>query len=252
MRRAGRPAAKGVRQDRLTALLASSPLFKGLTGARVRAVAASAHHHAVEPHGMFFRQGDPARLIFVLLAGEVKLAEVHPDGQEVIHRMIWPGEVFGGIAAWGDTAYPVSAEAMQSSEALAWEGPVMMRLLERYPSVAVNALHLMIARVHELQSRVTELTTERVEQRIARALRRLAAHAGRPTDRGTLIDLPLSRQAIAEMTGTTLYTASRILSQWETLGVVDAGRERVIIVRPERLDAIAEASAAKPDKTAAE
>ncbi|HET7263989.1 MAG TPA: Crp/Fnr family transcriptional regulator [bacterium] len=252
MRRAGQPGPKGAQQDRLSAQLGSSPLFKGLTGGQVRAVAATAHHRTVEPHGVFFRQGDPAAWIFVLLAGEVKLAEVHPDGQEVIHRMIWPGEVFGGIAAWGETVYPVSAEAMQSSDALAWEGPAMMRLLERYPSVAVNALHLMIARVHELQNRVSELTTERVEQRVARTLRRLAAHVGRPIERGTLIDLPLSRQDVAEMTGTTLYTASRIISRWEALGVVEAGRERIVIVRPEQLEAITGVAAAKPEKPEAE
>jgi len=232
----------------LTALLASSPLLKGLTRAQSRAVAAAAHHRTVEPHGLFFRQGDPAARIYLLLTGEVKLAEVHPDGQEVIHRVIWPGEVFGGIAAWGEAVYPVSAEAMQTSEAFAWEGPTMMRLLERYPSVALNTLHLMIARVHELQNRVTELTAERVEQRLARALRRLAVHVGRRVDRGTLIDLPLSRRDIAELTGTTLYTASRIISHWEALGVVETGRERVLIVRPDRLDAIAEGKPAKPGR----
>jgi CRP/FNR family transcriptional regulator, nitrogen oxide reductase regulator len=219
-----------------------------LSPGQFRAVAAAAHHRTVAPHGLFFRQGEPAAHLYVLLTGEVKLTEIYPDGQEVIHRMIWPGEVFGGIAAWGEMIYPVSAEAMLKSEAFAWEGSAMMRLLERYPSVALNTLHLMIARVHELQNRVMELTMERVEQRLARALRRLAAHVGRRVDRGTLIDLPLSRQDIAELTGTTLYTASRILSHWEALGVVEAGRERVLIVQPERLDAIAEASPAKSGK----
>ena len=246
MRRAGHAGTKGAEHDRLTALLASSPLLKGLTPGQFRAVAAAARHRVVEPRGLFFRQGDPAAHIYVLLTGEVKLAELHPDGHEVIHRMIWPGEVFGGIAAWGDSTYPVSAEAMLKTEAFTWEGPTMMRLLERYPAIALNTLHLMIARVHELQNRVTELTMERVEQRLARAFRRLAAHAGRRVDRGTLIDLPLSRQDVAELTGTTLYTASRIISHWEALGVVEAGRERVLILKPDRLDAIAEASPAKP------
>ncbi|MHB8731138.1 MAG: Crp/Fnr family transcriptional regulator [bacterium] len=248
MRRASHAGPKGAEHDRLTALLASSPLLKGLTPGQFREVAASAHHRTVEPHGFFFRQGDPAAVIYVLLTGEVKLTQVHPDGQEVIHRLIWPGEVFGGIAAWGDSVYPVSAEAVQTSEAFAWEGPTMMRLLERYPAVALNTLHLMIARVHELQNRVTELTMERVEQRVARAFRRLAARVGRRVDRGILIDLPLSRQDIAELTGTTLYTASRIISHWETLGVVEAGRERLLILSPDRLESIAEASPAKSGK----
>jgi CRP/FNR family transcriptional regulator, nitrogen oxide reductase regulator len=244
--RSGRGGTARAERDRLTPLLASAPLFRGLTRDHLLAVAAAAQHRTVEPDGLLFRQGEPAVRIYVLLTGQVKLAEVHADGQEVIHRMIWPGQVFGGIAAWGESVYPVSAQAMLKSEAFAWEGPAMMRLLERYPSVALNALHLMIARVHELQTRVTELTMERVEQRLARALRRLAAHVGRPVGRGTLIDLPLSRQDIAELTGTTLYTASRIISGWEALGVVEAGRERVVILDQSRLDAIAEGTPPKP------
>ena len=88
-----------------------------------------------------------------------------------------------------------------------------------------------------------------MEQRIARALRRLATHAGRKVERGTLIELPLSRQDMAELTGTTLYTASRIISHWEELGVVEAGREGVLILQPDRLESIAGSLPPAPRKT---
>jgi cyclic nucleotide-binding protein len=106
MQRASHAGTKGAERDRLTALLASSPLLKGLTRDQFREVAAAAYHRTAQPHGLFFRQGDLATLIYVLLTGEVKLMHVHPDGQEVIHRMIWPGEVFGGIAGLGRDRVP--------------------------------------------------------------------------------------------------------------------------------------------------
>jgi CRP-like cAMP-binding protein len=79
-----------------------------------------------------------------------------------------------------------------------------------------------------------------VAQRVARTLLRLARQAGQREEEGVLIGLPLSRENLAEMTGTTLYTVSRILSGWEEQGLVEAGRERVLIRLPHALVAIAE------------
>ncbi|MER3457798.1 MAG: hypothetical protein C4309_03385 [Chloroflexota bacterium] len=116
----------------------------------------------------------------------------------------------------------------------------MVRLMERTPRLAFNALRLLAGRVQELQDRVRELATERVERRVARTLLRLARQAGRKVENGVLIDLPLSRQDLAEMTGTTLFTVSRVLSRWEQQGLVEAGRERVLIRFPHGLVRIAE------------
>jgi CRP-like cAMP-binding protein len=91
-----------------------------------------------------------------------------------------------------------------------------------------------------VQERLRELATERVEQRVARTLLRLARQVGRKVEGGVLIDMPLSRQDLAEMTGTTLYTVSRILSQWEQQHLVETGRERILIRQPHGLVAIAE------------
>jgi CRP-like cAMP-binding protein len=101
-------------------------------------------------------------------------------------------------------------------------------------------LRLVADRFHDLQDRYRELATERVERRVARALLRLARQAGKRTDEGVLLDLPLSRQDLGEMTGTTLYTVSRILSGWEQNGLILSGRERIIIRRPHELVIIAE------------
>jgi CRP-like cAMP-binding protein len=82
--------------------------------------------------------------------------------------------------------------------------------------------------------------TERVERRVARALLKLADHAGRKAPGGVEIDFPLSRQDLAEMTGTTLFTVSRLLSGWDEKGLIKAERQRVTVLSAEALQTIAE------------
>jgi CRP-like cAMP-binding protein len=116
----------------------------------------------------------------------------------------------------------------------------MASLMERYPRLALNALQLVAARLHELQVQYRQLATERVERRVARALLRLVQQAGRQVESGVLIDLPLSRDDIAQMTGTTLFTVSRIISRFEADGLLEAGRQRVIVRHPHGLLKIAD------------
>jgi CRP-like cAMP-binding protein len=101
-------------------------------------------------------------------------------------------------------------------------------------------MSLMHGYISELQERQKALVTDRVEQRIARILLKLAAQSGRKIDEGVLIDLPLTRQDIAEMSGTTLFTVSRTLNEWEREGLLEIGRERVVIREPHGLVSISD------------
>jgi CRP/FNR family transcriptional regulator, nitrogen oxide reductase regulator len=102
------------------------------------------------------------------------------------------------------------------------------------------SMRIMGRRMTELQERLREMQTEQVERRIAHTLGRLVVQAGRRTREGIEIDFPISRQDLAEMTGTTLHTVSRTLSKWEGSGIVAGGRQKVVILQPHALVSIAE------------
>jgi CRP/FNR family transcriptional regulator, nitrogen oxide reductase regulator len=178
----------------------------------------------------FFRQGDAASRLLLLVEGRVRISQVTVDGQQVTMRIIVPGSIFGAMAFVDPRdGYPASAQAMDSCAALAWKADLFRELALHDPRIGVKMAEVMYRHVEEIQKRLMELATERVQRRIARTLLRLAQQAGKNGSDGLLIDLPLSRQEIAEMTGTTLYTVSRVLRQWEREGVIRAGRERVVI-----------------------
>lgn len=216
------------------------PLFAALDAAALAEVRAAAQMKRVTAGATFFREGDPASSFFVLDSGSVKLTQLTPEGHQVVLRLVGPGDAFGGVAAFGGGTYPITAEAVTEAAALEWLGGVMARLMERHPRLALNALQFVAARLHELEVRYRQLATEKVERRVARALLRLVQQAGRPIDAGVLIDLPLSRDDIAQMTGTTLYTVSRIVSSFEAAGLLDAGRQRVVIRNAQALSRIAD------------
>lgn len=221
-------------------LLSRAPLFEALTDDALRQVAEASQARRFVSGSTVFHEGDEAESFFVIGAGSIKLTQLTPEGHQVVLRLIGPGDAFGGVAVFGGATYPVSAQAVTDVVAFEWPGKVMAGLMEGHPRLAINALRFVAARLHELQVRYRQLATEKVQRRIARTLVRLVQQAGKRVEAGVLIDLPLSRDDVAQMTGTTLYTVSRIVSRWEEEGILETGRQRMVVRTPHALMAIAD------------
>jgi CRP-like cAMP-binding protein len=216
------------------------PFFSGLPGPALQVVLDSASLVRVQPGEFMFYQDDPTEHVYVLTAGRIKLTQIAPDGQQVIMRVATPWMMIAATGIVSGSVYPVSAEAAEESQLLRWTQARMLDLIGHYPGLALNAVRVLADHVRELQDRYRELATERVERRLARTILRLANQAGKKTHEGVLLDLPLTRQDLAEMSGTTLFTVSRILTRWEGQGLIQAGRERIVIRFPHGLVGIAE------------
>lgn len=215
-------------------------LFKNLSFAEVESILQSGRQKKVGSQEFFFMQDDPADAFYVLIQGKVRLSQFTSDGQQILLRIIVPITPFGAVALAENERYPVSAQAIEPATAIVWSKASLDRLLVKYPQLAINAVKILAEHVQEFQQRFTEIATQRVERRLARMILRLANQIGVKTERSVEVNLPLSRQDLAEMVGTTLYTVSRTLSQWETQGLIHSGRERLIILHPHGLVKIAE------------
>lgn len=222
------------------AQLGQAPIFQGLDHPALVEVMRRSRVRRVEKDCYFFMQGDPADHLYIMMTGRAKLCQMTADGQQVIMKIAGPWQMIGGLAIVGGDVYPVCCMAAEDCTALSWSTADLAELLKRYPPLALNAARWMGEHVKETQQLFTQIATERVEQRVARTLLRLIAQTGQKERDGVQLNIPLTRQDLAEMSGTTLFTVSRILSQWEREGIIDAGRGRVLVKYPHGLVAIAE------------
>ncbi len=215
-------------------------VFQNATDGDLKQILQNSIARSIEEGGFFFFQGDPADYLYVLTAGQIKLLQTNPSGQQVNLRTIYPWQMFGALGAvrGAEAHYPATAQALENSTALAIDSAFFKEMMQTRPYLSFDLMKLMTNYIQEMQARYRELATERVEQRIARALLRLATQSGQKADEG--IELAFSRQDLAEMSGTTLYTVSRVLAEWERQGLVRLGREQVRITQPHGLVKIAE------------
>jgi len=204
------------------------------------AVLTTARLRELPRNQILFSQGDKSSAVYAVISGSLRLVQHTLDGQDVTLSVFAPGELIGlGVAVSGED-YPGACEASDDSEVLVIPLTTFRTLLSQHAPLSFKLLSVLVNRLHDAHERIRELSSERVERRIARAILRLANKVGIKTDTGIKIDMPLSRQDLAEMCGTTLHTASRILSEWQRAGLVDLGREQVTVTRPHDLVLIAE------------
>ena len=192
---------------------------------------------------VLFREGEPATTLFLPETGRVKLTQLSAEGGEVIMRYMAPGEVFAAVALFPGGLYPVTATATERTRLRTWAGEPLRTLVRDHPRFEANLLRIVSSHTQEALGRVRELATENVPRRLARTLLRLGAQIGQPgADGGVLVDR-ITQQELAQISGTTLYTVSRTLTEWQELRLVDIGRQRYRIVDPERLRGVAEGGA---------
>lgn len=193
------------------------------------------------PQGaFFFRQGEEAAMLYIILQGRVKLSQVTPEGDQVIINYFGPGDGLGIIVALSNMDYPLTAEAIEDCTAVAWHRDRMKQIMRNHPQLALNGIEMIGQRFARLQNRFQEVATRRVEQRVARTLLRLTRQFGQRVESGVLLDMPLTREELAQMTGTNLYNVSRILSKWEQAGFIATSRQQIILCEAHRIVAIAE------------
>lgn len=215
-------------------------VFQNATDEDLKLFVQNSIERSVEEGEFFFFQGDPAVYFYVLISGRAKLMQMNPAGQQVNLRTINEWQMFGALGAVRDNAaYPATAQALEHSTALAIKSDFLREMMQSRPYLSFDLMKLMTSYIQEMQERYRELATEKVERRIAHALLRLVAQMGIKIAGGG-IELTFTRQDLAEMSGTTLYTVSRVLSEWEKQGLVEAGRERVSIRKPHELVRISE------------
>ena len=187
-----------------------------------------------------FQEGDPADTFLAILEGRVKVFKSAPNGKEIILEIFSKGDPLGATAVYESRQLPASAVALEDTECLAIGRADFFALLERHPPLVRALLSGLTLRLVELTKRLAELTSGRVETRFARLFLKLASQIGKPDRGGTFVAMPLTRQELADLTGTTIETAIRTMSSWQKDSIVRTEKDGFVIVDRRQLESIAE------------
>lgn len=215
-------------------------LLRSLSPEALDAVRAAMRVERVAKGKVICAQGEVVERAYALGAGSVRIVQTGSDGGEAIVRFIGPGEMFGAAPLFTDRRFPADAITVEASTVFSWSGSDLLALMARHGAISTNMIRILGTRIAQLQERVRELTTLRAEPRLAQAILRLAAQAGRDGPCGTTIEMPLRRKDVAAFAGITLYTASRLLSAWQKAGFLASRHGRLILCDIRRIRDMAE------------
>ena len=204
-----------------------SSLFRDLTPAQCAQVTAMAREVHFRNRETVFREGDQADTVLVLAKGRVKMTQLSRSGSEVIFRLKGTGEVLGGLGVEPGGVHLLSAQTLDSCVVLAWDGQKFAALEDRFPALRRNTVLILAERLRALEQRFLGLATEQVGPRLAQLLVSLAEPSR--TSNEPSVRIELSREELAQMTGTTLFTVSRFLSDWEQRGIIQTQRKAVTV-----------------------
>ncbi|WP_247743779.1 Crp/Fnr family transcriptional regulator [Shimia sp. R9_3] len=216
-------------------LLTHLPPFSELEKRQIRRILDQATSKRYEAGVAIFDEGAPAERFYMLLDGYVRVVRITATGEQVTSLYIPSGQLLGIAKAIGRETYPATAVTATESIVLSWSMGLWESFVSDYQGFAVNTYKTVGKRVGELNTRIVELATQQVEQRLANALLRLINQTGRKTPDGIEIDFPITRQDLSELTATTLHTVSRLLSDWEKRGLVQSKRKQIKVLEPSAL-----------------
>lgn len=221
-------------------LLGQSPFFETLDDDAVVDVQQRFRQHHYHAGDRIQVAGDAATRLCVVAAGMVKVVRPTLDGQDVLLDFVGPGGFFGSLAELGDAVYREDVTAHTNCCVLSTTASRFHEILRAYPAVTLSALSMVATRLNEAQVTIEQLSAYPVEQRIASVLLQLVDKVGRDRTGNGLIQMPLSRQDIADMTGAKVETVSRIMSEFRRSGMIDSGRQWISVIDRDALANIAE------------
>ncbi len=223
----------------IDAILRATPSFKRLSQEDRQRVAAVARLKTYGKGDTVFAEGEPSDFFYSVASGRVKVVKMLPSGKEVILEVFGAGEPLGAVAVYEGRPFPASAITIEDTSCILIPRNTFFALLEQHPTLVRGILTGLTLRLIELTKRLAELSGGRVEARFARLFLKLSHDSGTVRPDGTFIALPLSRQELADMTGTTIETCIRIMSRWGKDDIVRTEKDGFIVVDAATLEALA-------------
>jgi CRP-like cAMP-binding protein len=187
------------------------------------------------PRGrVFYRPEEPGEVLFILKEGRVQLYRISPEGKKLVITTLGPHTLFGEMALLGTKMHNTFAEAIDDCLICVMSRTDLERLILNKPQVALRILEITGKRLREAEERLENMAFKGIPARLASLVLRLAEEQGSEEING------LTHQDLAESVGTYRETATQVLNDLKSQGLIDIGRKRIKILDSERLAEVAE------------
>jgi CRP/FNR family transcriptional regulator len=219
--------------DNKTAIILStlkkSTIFSALTGEELKKISSLFEVLDFNNDEYIFMEDDASDWLYVLAKSQVKIVKHTKGGKDVIVEIKSPGDIFCCATVLDNRPYPESAQAMEKALVIRISRKNLLFVMDEYPFLKVGVARYFSDRLRDANEMLKNIATEKVEKRIANILLTLSEKAGIPEKEYTKIDIPLTRQEIADMVGTTVETCIRSISKFQKDGLVKSSDNHILV-----------------------
>jgi len=221
--------------DPRAAQLAKVPFFAQFTESELEELAELVQIRRIRKDTVIFHEQDPGLTFYVIKQGRVKVYKNTEDGRELILGIFGDGGIIGDVPVFDGGPYPASAASLEETELYAIKRESFEQLINSHPEVSLKIIRVLGRRLRQAHELVRDMAMKNVAQRLAGLLLRLIEEYGVVSDGRTVLDLPLSRQEMADMMGVSRETATRELSRFAKTGLVEIEGRRITILEEKKL-----------------
>jgi CRP/FNR family cyclic AMP-dependent transcriptional regulator len=219
-------------------LLGSVSIFSSLDEKQLDLLLGATTTKRLAPKEILFRKGDPGNQLYGILSGSLKVMATGSDGKDVMFTLMGRGEVIGEISLLDSGERSATVVAVEQTELLTLHRRELIPFLESHPHAAIGLAGVLAARVRRLSERTEDRQTMPLAGRMAKRLISLSEQYGKHPIVGGPVEVRLPQQDLADLVGTSRESVNKQLRAWEEEGIVQIGRGRVILKRPEALEAV--------------
>lgn len=214
--------------------LSELDVFQDLTGREMEELNRITTMSTVTRGKVFYRPEETSEVLFILKEGRVQLYRISPEGKKLVITTLGPHTLFGEMALLGTKMHNTFAEAVDDCLICVMSRTDLERLILNKPQVALRILDITGKRLREVEERLENMAFKGIPARLASLLLRLADEQSGKEIVG------LTHQDLAESVGTYRETATQVLNDLKSQGLIEIGRKRITIMDYENLAEIAE------------
>lgn len=184
-----------------------------------------------------FNEGDKSDRLYLITKGKMKVYRFTKEGKEQIIYLMSEGEFIGDLNLIQEDVFSFSATAIENLEVCILKKEDFDKLIYERPEISMKIMQSMYQRVKILENLVQRLGSKDIEERIAGLLLSLIKNFGKPIEKRVELKIPLSREELASIIGSTRETVSRKLSLLQDEGIIDiVGGKKIVILKLEELE----------------